>query len=364
MAQHVTARTPGRSCSLLFALSGLLLDSRLLAARILSTGGRGREGGRTSLVQGQIQELTTQKADPPNDLRKREELDEDRLSALDDQLEELDEKRRSVFADLRLIRKRIRRAAPITGAPGRGEQADAQLSPEPAQETGQGTVPPATSNKASARAAEVESSYATEESGISNTGASSTPTGNQESRRPEVAAPFLPTAQPPTSVGEAYARSRELAQAAAANQAVVHLHQQEAARAAAEEERLEAENKRAEAQARAEAEAQANARRAEEAAEAAQRSRALAEEQARARLAAPQEDPDNAFRQYMREEDGEDEMTNPEYQESAAALSRSTGWQQDTIEGKANDAVRSLTNAIGGKKVVRSLQGMLAGLGR
>eukprot|EP00392_Amoebophrya_sp_AT5.2_P009589 g9617.t1 len=75
-----------------------------------------------------------------------------------------------------------------------------------------------------------------------------------------------------------------------------------------------------------------------------------------------EEDPDDSFHQYMREEDGEDEVDSAAYQESARALSGATGWEQSKIESKANDAVKSLTQAIGGKKVVRSLQGMLAGL--
>ncbi|CAD7943406.1 unnamed protein product [Amoebophrya sp. A25] len=71
---------------------------------------------------------------------------------------------------------------------------------------------------------------------------------------------------------------------------------------------------------------------------------------------------DDPFKEYMREEEGEDEMDSEEYQESARALAKSTGWDQGKIEGRANDAVRSLTNAIGGKKVVATVQRMLGGL--
>ena len=76
----------------------------------------------------------------------------------------------------------------------------------------------------------------------------------------------------------------------------------------------------------------------------------------------PTEDPDAAFQQFMAEEDGEDDLNDPSYQESAAALSGATGWKQETIEGNANKGIQSLTSAIGGRKVVGALQGMLGGL--
>merc|ERR1719491_693670 len=74
------------------------------------------------------------------------------------------------------------------------------------------------------------------------------------------------------------------------------------------------------------------------------------------------DDPDASFHEYMASEDGQDELNDEAYQESARALAKSTGWDQAQIEGKANDAVKSLTSAIGGRKVVSALKGMLNGL--
>lgn len=74
------------------------------------------------------------------------------------------------------------------------------------------------------------------------------------------------------------------------------------------------------------------------------------------------EDPDDAFKQYMKEEDGQDDLNDPAYQESANALSMSTGWQQNKIEANADAGIKGLTSAIGGKRVVGALKGMLGGL--
>lgn len=75
------------------------------------------------------------------------------------------------------------------------------------------------------------------------------------------------------------------------------------------------------------------------------------------------DDPDGAFKDLMKEEDGEDEMNDPAYREAAAALSKSTGWDESVIEGNANRSVQTLTRAIGGKKVVGALKGMLGAVG-
>ena len=71
---------------------------------------------------------------------------------------------------------------------------------------------------------------------------------------------------------------------------------------------------------------------------------------------------DDSFNQFMKQEDGEDEQGDADYEESAAALAGATGWNRNEIETKANSAVKQLTEAIGGKKVVRSLEGMMAGV--
>lgn len=83
---------------------------------------------------------------------------------------------------------------------------------------------------------------------------------------------------------------------------------------------------------------------------------------ARSAGGAPAEDPDAAFHQFMAEEDGEDDLNDPAYQEAARALSASTGWNQEEIEGKANAGIKGLTQAIGGGKTVGALSRMLGAL--
>lgn len=73
---------------------------------------------------------------------------------------------------------------------------------------------------------------------------------------------------------------------------------------------------------------------------------------------------DDSFKQFMKEEDGEDQMGDADYEDSANALAGAIGWNRKEIETKADSAVKQLTQAIGGKKVVQSLQGMMAGIGR
>merc|ERR1740120_363219 len=73
---------------------------------------------------------------------------------------------------------------------------------------------------------------------------------------------------------------------------------------------------------------------------------------------------DDSFKQFMKEEDGEDEQDDPDYEASANALQGAIGWDRKEIESNANTAVKSLTEAIGGKKVFQSLQGMMAGVSR
>lgn len=109
--------------------------------------------------------------------------------------------------------------------------------------------------------------------------------------------------------------------------------------------KIEAENA-----AKAKAQAESDASRQAEAQEAQKKKDALADSA------------DDSFKQFMKEEDGEDQMGDPDYEDSANALSSAIGWDRKEIEKKADSAVKQLTEAIGGKKVVKSLQGMMAGV--
>merc|ERR1719231_729378 len=59
---------------------------------------------------------------------------------------------------------------------------------------------------------------------------------------------------------------------------------------------------------------------------------------------------DDSFKDFMKEEDGEDELGDADYQESANALAGATGWDQNKIEANADAGIKQLTEAIGGKK--------------
>jgi len=71
---------------------------------------------------------------------------------------------------------------------------------------------------------------------------------------------------------------------------------------------------------------------------------------------------DDSFKQFMKEEDGEDDQGNADYEDSANALAGAIGWNRQEIETKADSAVKQLTEAIGGKKAVASVQGLMAGI--
>jgi len=92
--------------------------------------------------------------------------------------------------------------------------------------------------------------------------------------------------------------------------------------------------------------------------------RAIAEQRAKDKAA--KEDmansADDSFKNFMKEEDGEDEQGNADYEDSANALAGAIGWNRNEIETNANSAVKQLTEAIGGKKAVASVQGLMAGL--
>jgi hypothetical protein len=184
------------------------------------------------------------------------------------------------------------------------------------------------------------------------------------------------------------ARQAEAAKAAAAAKAQAEAQAEREARIRAEAEaaaeaKLRAEAaaaKRkaeieAEAEARMRAEAEAKARekikaeeavkrQAEDARRAAEDARRKTEEEDQKKKEALADSADDSFKQFMKEEDGEDQMGDSDYEDSANALAGAIGWDRKEIETKANSAVKQLTEAIGGKKVVQSLQGMMAGIHR
>lgn len=126
----------------------------------------------------------------------------------------------------------------------------------------------------------------------------------------------------------------------------------------------------AETKVRAKAEAEARAKvKAEEAAQKKAAQERVDAENAQAEAAQKKKNEladhaDDSFKDFMKEEDGEDEQGDPDYEDSANALAGAIGWDRKDIEHKADSAVKQLTEAIGGKKVVQSLQGMMAGVGR
>jgi len=165
----------------------------------------------------------------------------------------------------------------------------------------------------------------------------------------------------------AAASSSHVAAATSSSQAHTNLAHSAAA-LKAEKAKMEAE---AEARLRAEAEEKAKAKlAAEEAAkqkvEAEQRRAALEaqrkREEAKRKADQDADSADDSFKQFMKEEDGEDQMGDTDYEDSANALAGAIGWNRNEIETKADTAVKQLTEAIGGKKVVQSLQGMMAGI--
>lgn len=132
-----------------------------------------------------------------------------------------------------------------------------------------------------------------------------------------------------------------------------------AARAKEEEERAK------EAAARAKQEAAEKAKAEAEAKEKAERDAAeAAEKEKKDKANALADSADDSFKNFMKEEDGEDDQGDPEYEDSANALAGAIGWNRKEVESNADNGIKQLTEAIGGKKVVQSLQGMMAGIGR
>eukprot|EP00928_Gymnodinium_smaydae_P065233 TRINITY_DN48403_c0_g1_i1.p1 TRINITY_DN48403_c0_g1~~TRINITY_DN48403_c0_g1_i1.p1 ORF type:complete len:360 (-),score=105.61 TRINITY_DN48403_c0_g1_i1:60-1139(-) len=158
-------------------------------------------------------------------------------------------------------------------------------------------------------------------------------------------------------------RTSRLRSGAAAQEAKARAAAKEA-QARAEAEAQAAARSRAEAAAKAKAaQARAQARQeAEAAAETRARAKSQAEVEARHKQDALADSADDSFKQFMKEEDGEDDLGDAAYEDSANALAGAIGWNRNEIETKADSAVKQLTEAIGGKKVVQSLQGMMAGV--
>lgn len=71
---------------------------------------------------------------------------------------------------------------------------------------------------------------------------------------------------------------------------------------------------------------------------------------------------DDSFKELMKDEDGEDELGDPSYEDSANALAGAIGWNRNKIEHDADNGIKQLTEAIGGKQVVHAVQGMMMGV--
>lgn len=139
----------------------------------------------------------------------------------------------------------------------------------------------------------------------------------------------------------------------------------EKAKAAAAQRAKEEEERAKEAAARAKQEAAEKAKAEAEAKEKAERDAAeAAEKEKKDKANALADSADDSFKNFMKEEDGEDDQGDPEYEDSANALAGAIGWNRKEVEANADKGIKQLTEAIGGKKVVQSLQGMMAGIGR
>mmetsp|Transcript_89997 Transcript_89997/g.155904 ORF Transcript_89997/g.155904 Transcript_89997/m.155904 type:complete len:406 (+) Transcript_89997:131-1348(+) len=162
------------------------------------------------------------------------------------------------------------------------------------------------------------------------------------------------------------------ASAGSSGEAVQAVSAQTVATKAKTEAEMEAE---AEARMRAEAEAAARKKieaekkvaeerqRREEAKQAEQRAQQEKQEAEKRKMADSAADSaDDSFKQFMKEEDGEDQMGDTDYEDSANALAGAIGWNRHEIESKADSAVKQLTEAIGGKKSIQAVQGMMAGI--
>jgi len=99
-----------------------------------------------------------------------------------------------------------------------------------------------------------------------------------------------------------------------------------------------------EAKTRAKLEAEQKAKQeAQAAAEAAARAKAEEEQRQKDTMA---DHADDSFKDFMKEEDGEDQQGDADYEDSANALAGAIGWNRKEIETKADSAVKQLTEAI------------------
>jgi len=170
-------------------------------------------------------------------------------------------------------------------------------------------------------------------------------------------------------LGELGSSMKQSSSAKQGSQAVVQMTAAEKAKLEAQMEAAAEAKVRAEAAAKAHEEELKKARLEEETRKAAEAAKIKAEEQRRAKETAKQREADkladsadDSFKDFMKEEDGEDQIGDADYEDSANALAGAIGWNRKAVETNANNAVRQLTEAIGGKKVVKSLQGMMAGI--
>jgi len=153
--------------------------------------------------------------------------------------------------------------------------------------------------------------------------------------------------------------SQELANTAAQQAQAEQQQKLQDAAAAAERAAVERARK-ADEERRQQQEAQAKAIAEQQAAQ----EKAIAEQRAKENQAknAIADSADDSFKNFMKEEDGEDEQGNADYEDSANALAGAIGWDRNKIESNADSAVKQLTEAIGGKKAVASVQGLMAGI--
>jgi len=158
-------------------------------------------------------------------------------------------------------------------------------------------------------------------------------------------------AQAAAEAAEAQAEAQAKAQAKAEAKAAAEAQEKARALAATQAAAQTRARAQAEAQARAQAEAQAQ-----------QGAQARHRQDQASTSADSADSADDSFKQYMKEEDGEDEQHDADYEDSANALAGAIGWNRKEIESKADSAVKQLTEAIGGKQVVGAVRRMVAGI--
>jgi len=213
---------------------------------------------------------------------------------------------------------------------------------------------------------------------LSREGAAATLSAEAESAAAAEATAKATAAAKAQAEAEAEAQAEAQAQAEAAAKAQAEAAEKAAAEARVQAEAAEARRAAAAASAKeaaAEAEAQrakaesasAKAKAAQYTARAAATSQQSTASQSRTVTASRKTNTaadldDDGLSSYLKDEDGEDEQDDVDYNDSANALASAIGWNRNEVETKANNAVKALTDAIGGKKVVQQVQGMMAGM--